>query len=172
MGNLISQPGSAGKTSGRLEVGDFSLQEVGDINGKGLSILTAAIWASKTKVAEPENIGSVYKAYTGQTLEIKEFEQQKQNKVLAALVRDIWVTKGWIQAYESLVQAIPGVSLHSRLLEDVKIAVDIYSRIQVGEQKKKTTDLKVHIGSDLTYDNIHWVGPKSAGGNAWKSSKE
>jgi hypothetical protein len=171
MGAFTSRPGTK-PSPGRLEAGDYSLQEVFGLNGKGLELLTAAIWASNEKIAEPGNIVSAFKHHTGKDIELSSLPQRKQNQILASLVRDIWVKKGWIFAYEELVNTMPNISLHPRLLEDVKIAVDIYSRILSGEQKKKSTDLKIHIGSELKYDTVDWVGPKSAGGNAWKSSKE
>ncbi|KAF4507697.1 hypothetical protein G6O67_004168 [Ophiocordyceps sinensis] len=161
--------------SGRLESGDFNLHEISDVNGKGLDILTRAISSSTDRIAEPQRIASVFKTHAGQDIDIKGFTQQKQNKVLAALVRDVWVTTGWVAAYESLVTAIPLFSLHSRLFEDVKIAVDIYSRLKEGECERKSTDLKIHIGSELTYDDIHWVGPKYAEvleRPGWKDSRD
>jgi len=172
MGSFLSTPASPQVTTGRLEAGDFGLYEVNNINGKGLGILTTAIHASTEKIAEPHQIAEAFKTHTGKDLELKTFSQEQQNQVLSALIRDIWVTKGWMLAYEVLVNTMPNISLHPRLLEDMKIAVDIYSRIKEGEQKKKTTDLKIHIGDKLTYNSITWVGPKSAGGNAWKASEE
>lgn len=168
----MSRPTTKVNTSGRLEAGDFTLQDAGKINGKGLGVLTAAIHASEDRIAEAGEIASIFKSHTGQDIEIANYQQQKQNQIFAATIRDIWITKGWLAAYENLWNAVPRVSTHPRLLEDMKIAVDIYSRLQPGEPKKKLTDLKIHIGSEVTYDDIHWVGPKSAGGKAWKSSKE
>ncbi|KAH8589043.1 hypothetical protein B0O99DRAFT_342661 [Bisporella sp. PMI_857] len=170
MVSFISRPSRRQNTTGRLEAGDFQLHKVGKINIKGLSRLTSVIYTSNNKTAEPENIARAFKTYTGRDIELKCFIRQRQNHILEPLVRD-WVTKGWIIACESLVNVIVAVSLHPRLLEDVKIAVGISSRLAAGERKQKTTNLKIHLGSKLAYNTITWEGPKSAGGK-WKSNKE
>lgn len=172
MGAFPSRTANTKSTTGRLEVGDFGLYKVQGLNGKGLGVLTTAIHESNERIAEPRHIAAAFKQYTGKDIDLATLNQNQQNQVFAALVRDVWVTKDWIAAYEVLVNATPGVSLHPRLLEDVKIAVDIYSRIKEGEPQKISNDLTIHIGNKTTYDSITWVGPKSAGGNAWRSSDE
>lgn len=174
MGALLSSPATTAKprTTGRLELGDFNIYPVHGLNGKGLDVLTRTISCATENIAEPRHIAAAYKQHTRRDIQPSALDIKSRNKVLAALVREIWVTQGWIQAYELLWNIIPEVATHPRLLEDMKIAVDIYSRIKEGEQTKMATDLKIRIGDKITYNDITWIGPKSAGGNAWRASNE
>lgn len=172
MGAFLSTPTNKQKTTGRLEAGDFTLYPVHGLNGKGLDVLTKTIYRATEQIAEPRLIDAAYRDYTGQDIRPSALDVKNRNRVLAALVRDVWVTQGWMAAYELLWNMIPEVASHPRLLEDMKIAVDIYSRIKEGEQTKQATDLKIRIGDKLTYNDITWIGPKSAGGNAWRASNE
>ena len=172
MGAFYSTPTNEQKTTGRLEAGDFNLYPVQGLNGKGLGVLTTTIYNSTETIIEPRHLATSYKQYTGLDLSPAVLNSKNRNRVLAALVREVWVSQGWIQAYELLWFMIPEVASHPRLLEDMKIAVDIYSRIKEGESTQPTTDLKFRIGDKLTYNDITWIGPKSAGGNAWRASKE
>lgn len=75
------------KTTWRLEAGDFTLYEVGSVNGKGLGTLNRGIFDSDTDIAiaNPKALAATLKAHTGQELHLSGLNTCQRNHLLAAL---------------------------------------------------------------------------------------
>jgi hypothetical protein len=71
-----------------------------------------------------------------------------------------------------LVYAAPDIGLHRRLVDDIKTAAAVYTRIRCFPRVQATTDIKISIGPDASNDSLVKIGPKSLGGTAWKANKE
>lgn len=159
-------------STGRLQAGDFKLHEVDSIDGKGLDILTHAIYNSASGIAKAETLAATFKAHTGQELYLSGVNTRDQNHRLAALVRDVWATNGWLQGYVILAEAAPDAGLHPRILDDIRRASAVYTRLSAGYRRRDCIDVKIKIGPKAFYDSIDRVGPKTQGGSYWKASEE
>lgn len=160
------------RMTGRLEAGDFNFHEVNSIDGKGLDILTRAIFSSDADITEAESLAETFKAYTGQELHLSHLNNRERNQRLAALVRDVWASNGWLQGYVILVEASPNAGLHPRIVDDVRQSSAVYTRLSAGHRRRDRIDIKVIIGPEPFYDAIDRIGPKSGGGSYWKASDE
>lgn len=160
------------RTIGRLEAGDFKLHEVNSVDGKGLDILTRAIFISDANITEAETLAATFKTHTGQELHLSRLNNRERNQCLAALVREVWASNGWLQGYVILVEAAPNAGLHPRIVDDVRQASVVYTRLSAGYRRRERLDIKVKIGPEPFYDSIDRIGPKSGGGSYWKASDE
>ena len=160
------------RTTGRLESGDFKLHEINSVDGKGLDILTRAIFDSDADITEGETLAATFKAHTGQELHLSGLDNRERNQRLAALIRDVWASHGWLQGYVILVEATPNAGLHSRMVDDVRQASVVYSRLSAGYRRRDRIDIRIKIGPEPFYDSIDRIGPKSGGGSYWKASEE
>ncbi|MCJ1345825.1 hypothetical protein MMC31_004034 [Peltigera leucophlebia] len=156
----------------RLEVGNFDIHEIGSVDGKGLDILTRAIFNSVSEIAKAETLVATFKAYTGRELYLSNLNTRERNHRLAALVRNVWASHGWLQGYMVLIEAAPDAGLHPRIVDDVRLASLVYTRLSAGYRRRDRIDVKMTIGPKPFYDSIDRVGPKSGGGSYWKASKE
>lgn len=153
-------------STGRLEAGDFKLHDVDSVDGKGLDILTRAIFISASKIAKVEMLAATFKAHTSQELGPSGLNTLELNHRLAALVREVWASNGWLQGYAILTEAAPDAGLHLRMIEDVRLASAVYSRLSTGYRRRKCIDVKMTIRPSLFYDSVIRIGPKSRdGGN-------
>lgn len=159
-------------STGRLETGDFKLHEVDSVDGKGLDLLTRAIFNSNFEIAKAETLAAAFKAHTGQELYLSGLSTHERNHRFAALVRDVWASYGWLQGYVILMEAAPDSGLHPRMLDDVRLASAVYTRLSAGYRRRDCIDVKITIGPKPFYDSIDRIGPKSGGGSNWKASKE
>ena len=159
-------------STGRLEAGDFRLHDVDSVDGKGLDILTRAIFNSASEIAKAETLAATFKAHTGQELCLSGLNSLERNHRLAALVREVWASNGWLQGYVVLTEAAPDAGIHPRIVEDVRLASAVYSRLSAGYRRRSCIDVKMTIGPNPFYDSIDRIGPKSRGGSNWKASKE
>lgn len=159
-------------STGRLEAGDFKLHDVDSVDGKGLDILTRAIFNSASEIAKAETLAATFKAHTGQELCLSGLNALEKNHRLAALVREVWASNGWLQGYVILTEAAPDAGLHPRMVEDVRLASAVYSRLSAGYRRRNCIDVKMTIGPNPFYDSVVRIGPKSRGGSNWKTSKE
>lgn len=160
------------RTTGRLEAGDFKLHEANSVDGKGLDIFTRAIFNSDAGITEAETLAATFKAHTGQELHLSDMSNRERNQRLVALVRDVWASHGWLQGYMILVEATPNAGLHPRLVDDVRQASVVYTRLSAGYRRRDRIDIKIEIGPEAFYDSINRIGPKSGGGSYWKASEE
>lgn len=159
-------------STGRLEAGDFKLHKVASVEGKGLDILTRAIFNSDADIAEVETLAAAFKAHTGKELNLKGLSNRERNQCLFALIRDVWASSGWLQGYIVLVEAIPNAGLHPRIVDDVRQALVVYSRLSAGYRRRDPIDIKIHVGPEPFYDSVDRIGPKTGGGTSWKASEE
>lgn len=156
----------------RLQASDFKLQKVDSTDGKGLDILTRAIYNSDAAIAEVETLAAIFKANTGRELDLTSLNNSEQNQCLAALIRNVWASKGWLQGYIVLVEAAPKAGLNPRIVDDVRQASVVYNRISAGYRRRERIDIKIQVGPEPFYDSVDRIGPKSGGGSYWKASEE
>jgi hypothetical protein len=169
---LRASSAAKGKTTGRLEAGDFKLYDIESKTAKGLHTITKAMYESDTEVTEPASIAAAWKLYTGRDIDLAAQSPRQRNVRLACLIRDACVTGGWLAGWNLLLLACPNVGLNPRLVQDVNIGSSVYARLSRSSRKQQPIDIRMEVGPNAIYDSVYIVGPKSLGGTAWKESKE
>ncbi|KUJ12977.1 uncharacterized protein LY89DRAFT_785515 [Mollisia scopiformis] len=156
-----------------LELVDLKLRVLESNVPKGLDTITRAIYETQDiEIGNQDTVAAAIKKYKGTSINLNGLSIQGRNQHLATLVHEQSITTGFISGWKCLVEAAPNMGLHPKVVEHVRIAVDVYERLRKGTKGHAPIDVKMSIGSQAAYDSIYRLGPKSLGGTAWRASEE
>lgn len=140
---------------------------------RGLDTATRAIYCeSQVAIGNPERIGATIHKHTRVQLDLSNLTILEGNRALAQFVREKCVCEGFVSAWKALVEAAPQFGLGVSLVEDVGIAAKLYEELRKGNRGRSSIDVAMCVGSEATYENVYFIGPKSLGGNAWRENEE
>ncbi|RAH84374.1 hypothetical protein BO86DRAFT_240816 [Aspergillus japonicus CBS 114.51] len=159
----------------RIRAKDLSIQDqkyaFGE-GGKGLDVLTRAFHASDMELCQSKTLDTAIQKYSGGIVDTSDFETADRNKCLSALIRYVWSVFGWMEAYCCLAEAAPEMGMTPRLMADVKTGMYWYPQLRVARRKRPVIDVRMTIVASPENDSLDRLGPKTAGGQAWRESQE
>lgn len=94
--------------------------------------------------------------------------EQSANDTLAQVRREVR-NNGVLAGWKTLSELLPHWGLHPQMVSDALMTVKVYQTVQGVDRVDTTSKLKMTVKSNPSPTSLTEIGPKSIGGQAWKS---